>query len=311
MQTATRLVRRGHLADATAALLRAARGVPSAAAVPEWRIPSSARNLTLPAHPSQAGKFLAHSYTGDAGTRDYKLYVSAECWGKPSSLLVMLHGCTQSADDFQAGTRMNSVAEENRCLVAYPVQPASANQSKCWNWFNPKDQKRDHGEPSLIVGIVRQIARDYCVDPNRIYVAGLSAGGAAAVVLGTEYPDVFAAIGVHSGVACGVAHDLPSAFAAMHGRSSKGLGAPTTGKRTSPRRTPTIVFHGDRDSTVHPSNATRVLAATCGTAGVPSTSETMTAPGGRDYTRTTYARRWPISRRVVGSSWSRSLVVRR
>jgi poly(hydroxyalkanoate) depolymerase family esterase len=207
------------------------------------------------------GQFLDGSYTNHAGTRTYKLYIPSGYRGQALPLVVMLHGCTQTPEDFAAGTRMNVLAERELFLVVYPAQAITANQSKCWNWFKAADQHRGHGEPSILAGITRQIISTYHVDAQRVYVVGLSAGGAMAAVMGMSYPDLYAAIGVHSGLAYGAAHDLPSALAAMqHGGPTAAQPGdsrfPAAG--TGARVVPTIVFHGDRDTTVHPRNGDQV-----------------------------------------------------
>lgn len=199
------------------------------------------------------GKFLSGSFTNQAGTRAYKLYIPTAYHGQALPLVVMLHGCTQNPDDFAAGTRMNAIAEEKPCLVLYPAQTHSANGSKCWNWFNAIDQQRGQGEPSIIAGMTQEIITAYHIDPGQVYIAGLSAGGAMAMVMGTTYPELYAAVGIHSGLPYAAAHDLPSALAAM-----KGAAAPSTHMRL--KDIPIIVFHGDNDKTVHPRNGDYIIA---------------------------------------------------
>lgn len=228
------------------------------------------------------GRYISGSFSNDTGSRPYKLYIPS-CHGDgPSPLIVMLHGCSQSADDFAAGTRMNFAAEGRGCFVVYPEQPQTANVSKCWNWFRVSDQTRDHGEPALIAGITRKIINDHNIDPKRVYVAGLSAGGAAATIMGEAYPDLFAAVGVHSGLACGSARDLTSAFAAMRGQTSiKSVDAPRAGLHLMP----TIVFHGDQDTTVHPCNGIEVLARATADSQFVTTTERKSTAAGDHYTR--------------------------
>lgn len=224
--------------------------------------------------------FETFTYAAAAGARNYKLYVPANRPATPLPLIVMLHGCTQSPDDFAAGTRMNALAEEYGCLVAYPEQPAAANANRCWNWFNPQDQQRDGGEPSILAGLTRQILRDHPADPGRVYVAGLSAGGAAAAVLAAAYPDLFAAAGVHSGLPVGSARDIPSAFAVMRQGAA---GSSAGGMALS---IPTIVFHGDADTTVNPRNGEAVAAQfRASAAGTRATTHRGETAGGHSHSR--------------------------
>ena len=195
------------------------------------------------------GKFETKNYACVWGQRSYKLYTPSCYNGTPLPLVVMLHGCTQSPDDFAAGTQMNGLAEEMGFLVAYPAQSSAANSMGCWNWLKAADQHNGKGEPAIIAGTARQIMSHHAVDERRVYVAGLSAGGAMAAALGMAYPDLFAAIGVHSGLPCGAATDMMGALSAMKRGSSRASDSP------SPHPLPTIVFHGDKDRTVHPVNS--------------------------------------------------------
>ncbi|ESQ75573.1 PHB depolymerase family esterase [Asticcacaulis sp. AC402] len=223
--------------------------------------------------------FATFSFANAAGQRDYKLYTPSHYDGSPMPLVVMLHGCTQSPDDFATGTGMNRLAEDHGFLVAYPAQPQNANANRCWNWFRPEDQVRDRGEPAIIAGIIRQIMDDHAILPAQVFAAGLSAGGAEAAILAVTYPELFAAIGVHSGLAAGSAHDIPSAFAAMS-QGAKPAGRP------GGIPIPTIVFHGDADHTVHRSNGDQVIAQCVAGHSLASQIHEGVSAGGRAYTRT-------------------------
>ena len=327
MTEATRLTRSGRVAEATALIQRAlgrhagTQGAqPAADAAPrpaaqgpvDNAAPRHSGSGTLPhrgtrqrrvAVPRDSGRgMLDGSFTNRAGTRGYKLYVPGGYTGQAVPLLVMLHGGTQTAADFAAGTRMNELAERRGFLVAYPEQPPSANQLRCWNWFQPADQRRGAGEPSLLAGITGQVMATYEVDPGRVYVAGFSAGGAMAAVMAATYPDVFSAAGVHSGLAYRAAADLPSAFAAMKHGPQPGPGLPAgpggpavarSNRRAGPD-VPLIVVQGDRDTTVAPVNAQSLLTPWTRTAA----AETSTGPG---WTRRVYRDEGGV---VVAESWT-------
>lgn len=239
------------------------------------------------------GRWVRGSFTNDAGTRSYRTYIPDRDEGKSRPLVVMLHGCKQDADDFAAGTRMNELADELGFIVAYPEQAFRANGSKCWNWFREANQRREGGEPSLIAGITREVIASHRVDPRRVYIAGLSAGGAMATIMACTYPDLYAAIGVHSGLPFGAARDAPSALAAMRGRPHGP--APACGESL-----PTIVFHGDEDRTVHPRNGELVLAGASPERRIEKGEER-----GRAYTRTLHAdgsEHWLVH--GAGHAWS-------
>ena len=269
-------------------------------------VPGMAPSIPTPDVVPAGGQFVERSYTNHAGTRSYKLYIPGGYVGQEVPLVVMLHGCTQGPDDFAAGTHMNFLAEEHTFLVAYPVQAAGANSSRCWNWFKAADQKRGEGEPSIIAGITCEVVGEYNVDPGRVYVAGMSAGGAMAAIVGAGYPDLYTAVGVHSGLAPGAAKDLPSAFAAMQ---NGGAGNSFTGKLDEV--VPAIVFHGDSDRTVHPKNGERLLHHW--TNGGPDTLVTVNEgriPDGYAYTCATHhgiegntiMEQWTVH--SLGHAWS-------
>ncbi|MGV2895460.1 alpha/beta hydrolase family esterase [Achromobacter sp. AGC78] len=242
---------------------------------------------------TQGDFFTAGSFRNTAGQRAYKLYVPPGVNGQARPLVVMLHGCTQDADDFAAGTAMNDAARKQGFYVLYPVQPRETNPQKCWNWFKHNHQQAGKGEPSILADMTRHVIAEYGIDTRRVYVAGLSAGGAMAAILADTYPQLYAAAGVHSGLAAGAAKDLPSALSAM-----KGIGVRPGAASSTP--VPTIVFHGDRDNTVHPANAGAVVAASAGPDARVQSQRVAGANQGRDSTKRVYTN---AQGKVVAEYW--------
>ncbi len=252
----------------------------------------------------RGASFKSGKYVCEFGERAFKIYIpaTARTATKPLPLLVMIHGCGQTPDDFARGTGMNALAEEFGFLVLYPGQARDAHVNRCWNWYKRSDQVRGAGEPALIASLTRQTIAGHGADPARVYVAGLSAGASAALILADVYPDVFAAVGVHSGLSAGAAHDAASSVVAMR------YGAPGL-RRSGPM--PTIIFHGDSDNVVSPRNGRFVaIRALEPYSNLRKTERNGHVPGGRSYVRTThrlgkgrsFAEHWVIS--GGGHAWS-------
>jgi poly(hydroxyalkanoate) depolymerase family esterase len=326
MKEATRLTRAGRLSEATQAIQQALGRHPvplptplaepiqpevidgcvtdveaaDADTAPPARTPVREESSTLTGEHSEAGL-----------TRSYLLYLppatSASPSGTPMPLVVMLHGCTQDPADFALGTGMNTLAREQGFAVLYPAQTQDANPQRCWNWFKHNHQQRGHGEAAVLAGMTRAVIAEQGLDAHRVYVAGLSAGGAMAAILGQVYPDIYAAVGIHSGLASGAASDLMSALSAMKNGPKTPTSAPSPVYRGEPGDAaigaastlaplPTIVFHGDGDAVVHPGNGTQAIAVALSeaqqsgsnAAGAPTVEQGVSAEG-RHYTRTVYA----------------------
>jgi poly(hydroxyalkanoate) depolymerase family esterase len=302
MNEAARLTRTGDLKAATAAIQSALAGTqaampgvpaqPATIDVEAREVPGGNGDSIVDPIVDPAGRFIAGNYANGAADRDYKLYIPPGADGGALPLVVMLHGCTQHPDDFAAGTEMNEAAQAQGFYVLYPAQSRKANPQGCWNWFKHSHQQRGRGEPALLAGMTRHVMAQHAIDPKRVYVAGLSAGGAMAAILGSAYPDLYSAVGVHSGLAAGVASDLPGALAAMKGG---GTVAPDNAHGL-----PTIVFHGDADATVHPSNADQVVAACAGKDSQVETQQ-VRDPGSRAFTRRIHSD--PASGRVLAEHW--------
>jgi len=330
MRTATQLTQSGRLNEATQAIQSALRGTAAVSAAPgpvnpwadagSYLLPGAAMQMPsawmldgraskVDAHKpgaldSGGGQFISGTHTHAALTSHFKLYIPPGRAGKPMPLVVMLHGCTQDPDDFAAGTAMNERAREQGFFVLYPQQSPDVNPSRCWNWFDHKHQERGRGEPALIASLTQAVIQQHGIDARRVYIAGLSAGGAMAVIVAAAYPELFAAVGVHSGLPSGAASNVAEAFMVMKsgqvGIVERATGEPAgaVAKSLLQPRTPipTIVFHGDQDQTVHPRNGEQVIAAALVAAGVqdaharPSGSarvEQGVSAQGRRYTRST------------------------
>ena len=310
MREATRLTQSGHLKEATRVIQDALgniahRSNPAAPTVlptlPE-PLQSDASSMILdgcvfevdPSRNSRntysPGEFAQGSHTHASLTRRYKLFtppsrvdVGTEDHVETGrSLVVMLHGCTQNADDFAAGTAMNELAGQQGVCVLYPEQSATANPQCCWNWFKHNHQSRGRGEAALLASMTLGVMQQHGIDPRRVYIAGLSAGGAMAATVAAAYPEIFAAVGVHSGLAVGAASNVAQALAAM----KSGAADSTVASSTS--NVPSIVFHGDQDRTVHPRNGEQLLEALDVSAA--RRAEQGVSKQGQSFTRTCYFR---------------------
>lgn len=266
-----------------------------------------------PAQRVSGSRFSHGSHKDGERALHYRLFIPGGEHG-PMPLIVMLHGCGQDATDFAAGTGMNALAEEHGCMVLYPEQSCGAHWNRCWNWYDRTHHRRGEGEPALIAGLTRRIMAEHGVDPSRVAVAGLSAGGAMAVIMGRTYPDLFSAVGCHSGLAHGSASSDAGALLAMR----TGAGPSAAALPDAYAAVPVIVFHGDADATVHRTNSAGVIrqfldshavhrrAADAGVEMVAETGRT----GGRAFTRQVHsepaggvlAEQWTVH--GAGHAWS-------
>ena len=315
MRRATQAVRDGDPMDATRLIRDALSPDPQGAgtraddfdgitidgtAEPEPR--SSTADTSTP--PPTAAPMLSQSCRGPHGARDYRLFLPPQAPGGVRGLVLMLHGCTQNPDDFARGTAMNDIAAREGLIVVYPGQTAQYNANGCWNWFEPGNQRRGAGEPAILAGLVQEVAKTHGVPPGATFAAGLSAGGAMAALLGAAYPDVFEAVGVHSGLPAGSAQDIGSAFGAMNGTGTGSAFA--LDPAAPPSRT--MVVHGRKDRTVAPANGVRLFEGMAG--AFPQADLRSDAAALRGLTRlrlvspdgTVVAEHWDIP--ALGHAWS-------
>lgn len=237
-------------------------------------------------HIPNGAQYLTRKHFSAAGSRNYRIYLPASQPTRPKGLILMLHGCSQTPDDFAVGTHINALAEKQGFAIAYPAQTRGHNGASCWNWFKPGHQNRGAGEPAILASLTRRLMREFGLGREAVFVAGLSAGGAMAAILADVYPDVFSAAGIHSGLTRGSARDVITAMSAMrNGGPSEGIAA-SVAMRTYPVRR--IIFQGEADTTVHPSNAAMIVAAAVGSDAVPTKIGKRTVRG-RGYARSDFS----------------------
>lgn len=229
--------------------------------------------------PPGAGDWIHGMAVGAAGVRQFRLYRPPGVKvGERLPLMVMLHGCGQTARSFAMSTRMNRIATRERFLVLYPEQDRVANAQGCWNWFDTRSG-RAYGEAALIVNAIDQVCLLYPADRTRVAVAGLSAGASMAALLVTRYPEHFRAVVMHSGIPPGMAHSSLSAAGAMHGRPM-----PSIPPRPAPLNSswpPLMVIHGGRDRVVAASNGLAAAQVWADAAGAHPGAERRVQRGKR------------------------------
>ena len=270
--------------------------------------------VALVADSDRAGEFLSREVDSPDGPRTYKLYVpSAYDKARPAPLLVVLHGCTQDPDDIAKGTRFNALAEKHGFLIAYPQQSQKFNGLKCWNWFDSNHQARDKGEPALIASITRRVMNDYSVDSRRVYIAGVSAGGAMALIAAYAYPEIYSAAGIHSGIAYGAVTSISDALSAMRSGARDPAVLPDAVIKAmgSGRHFPAIVFQGGADKSVNVVNGEQVvaqLAALFRPAPLKKISERSGVAASYHFTRRIYGDERPLIEEWIvdelGHAWS-------
>jgi poly(hydroxyalkanoate) depolymerase family esterase len=266
------------------------------------------------AEADSAGEFIVKEIETADGPRRYKLFIpSGYSKAKPAPLLVVLHGCTQNPDDISRGTRFNELAGGRGFLVVYPEQPQKFNGLKCWNWFDAAHQARDKGEPALIASIAQRVIRDYSVDARRVYIAGVSAGGAMALTTAYAYPELFVAAGIHSGIAYAAVSSIANALAAMHsGAMDQGsLGSAVVKAFGSARHFPAIVFQGKADKSVNWVNSSQIVSQLLQSYAPQNLTKLAVTPGeagGYHFTKTTYGVKNPLIEEwlvdELGHAWS-------